>query len=92
MYNLVYKSNFKKNLEKLKKWNLNIFLKVWDILERLYDWPPFEKSYNVHELTWDYLWFLSINLTWDYRIIFTINQVLKEITIYYIWTHSELYK
>lgn len=92
MYNLIYKSNFKKSLQKIKKWNSNIFSKVWGVLERLYDWPPFEEIYNVHNLTWDFLWFSSINITWDFRIIFTINKDTKEIILYYIWTHSELYK
>lgn len=92
MYNLIYKSNFKKSLQKIKKWNKNIFSKVWIILERLYDWPPFQEFYNVHELNWDFKGFFSINITWDFRIIFSVDRIQKEITLYFVWTHSELYK
>lgn len=92
MYTLIYKSNFKKSLKKLKNWNHNIFLKVPKILEKLLNWPPFDEIYNVHELNWDYLGFLSINLTWDYRIVFTIDENLKEIKLFFIWSHSQLYK
>ncbi len=84
MYKLIYKSNFEKSLKNLKKWNIKIFSKVWKILEILYDWPPFEEIYNVHELSWDYKWFFSVNVTWDYRIIFTINKIEKEIVLYFI--------
>lgn len=96
MYNLIYKSNFKKSLQKIKKWNSNIFSKVWGVLERLYDWPPFEEIYNVHNLInfWQMLLFVIISpivISYYKEIGLSLFIVLLDILISFIMWYI-LYK
>ncbi len=89
MYKLVFDKNFLKHMKKRVSKKLKI--KVDNILDRLEQWPPFEKKYNVHQLHWEYFPYYSINLTGDIRIVFDIDKKRKIIYLLDIWTHSQLY-
>lgn len=89
MYKIKETKNFRKNLLKLDKKILN---KVFLVLEILKYWPPFEKIWNIHSLNWKYTKYFSINVSWDYRIIFNLDNDCNIITLFDIWTHSQLYK
>jgi len=54
---------------------------------------PFEKSLRNHSLTWEYLWYRSIDITWDYRAVFKEypNWTYEFVDFIDIWTHSQLY-
>jgi len=77
---IIQKGFLKKLDEKFKK-----------ILQVLQKWPPFDKSYNVHVLKWEYYPYYSINLTGDYRVIFDIDVKNKKLYLLDVGTHSQLY-
>ncbi len=89
MYEIIKTTKFSKSYKKLDEKYVKFTHKI---LERLFLWPPFEKEYNVHPLTWKYDKYFSINVTWDYRVIFNIDKEKQIIYLYDIWTHSQLYK
>ena len=87
-YKIFSKKRFDKKLVMINKKN---FLKTKMILLRLEKWPPFEQKYNVHNLKWKIQEYSSINVTGDWRIIFSVDEKEKQIVLYDIGTHSELY-
>ena len=92
MYTINYKKKFKKTIKSLKNSNNFIYNTAKKSVERLLDWPPFEKQWNVHNLQGKFNMYLSINVTWDWRIFFTLKETDKKIIIYNIWKHSQFYK
>ena len=84
-----YKKKFKKHFEKIDN---NIQQKTISKID-LFQINPFNKSLNNHALTWEYLWFRSINITWDYRAVFREywENKYEFVDFIDIWTHSELY-
>lgn len=89
MYEIYITKTFKKHYSKRIPKKLDEKLKK--ILQVLQKWPPFDKSYNVHVLKWEYYPYYSINLTGDYRVIFDIDVKNKKLYLLDVGTHSQLY-
>lgn len=68
------------------------FIKSYEKLNRKIQ-DKFDKSLRNHTLTWEYLWYRSIDITWDYRVIFKEypNWTYEFVDFIDIWTHSQLY-
>jgi len=79
----------KEVIKKLKKSDNFVKNNFINVFNRLKDWFPFEKEWNVHKLKWKYWTYWSINLSWDYRVVFRVKD--ETIFIDKIGTHSELY-
>lgn len=83
------KKKFIKSYEKLNR-------KIQDKFDEsflIFIKSPFDKNLRNHTLTWEYLWYRSIDITWDYRVIFKEypNWTYEFVDFIDIWTHSQLY-
>lgn len=88
--NIKYKKKFTKNFEKLDKKVQEKTLVRINIFQK----NPLDKTLDNHALTWEYMWYRSIDITWDYRAIFreNSNKTYEFVEFIDIWTHSQLYK
>lgn len=88
--NIKYKKKFTKSFEKLDK---NIQKKTL-LRVNIFQKNPLDQILNNHALTWEYLWYRSIDITWDFRAIFKEhpNGTYEFVEFMNIWTHSQLYK
>ena len=88
MFTITSTKKFNKSFKKIDDL---IFEKTLLSIERLKIWPPFEKSWNVHKLSWKYGEYYSVNVTWDFRLIFQINKWNHTVLLFDIWSHSKIY-
>ena len=85
-----FKKKFQKSYRKLDVKRRRLFQEKLSVFIE----NPSDKNLRNHALTWDYIWYRSINISWDMRAIFrgSWNTEYEFIEFYDIGTYAKLYK
>jgi mRNA interferase YafQ len=90
MYHLSYSTQFKKDIKRCqkRKYDFTLFKKVIELLEELGKLPPI---YKPHILSGDYSKHWECHIKPDWILIWTQDDINKEIYIVRTGTHSDLF-
>ncbi len=90
MWNILYSTQFKKDLKKYKRQSSKINA-LKSVLLQLQEKGTVDTSYKPHPLIGDYKGCLECHIQNDFLLIW-INSAEKSITLIRLGSHSELYK
>lgn len=85
-YKVVFKNSVKKDLKKIKQSNLkNQFESVVQVLKE----NPFQPTQSFEKLQPKHSGRYSRRINHQHRVVYTIDEELKVVTIYSAWSHYE---
>ena len=89
-YRLSWTAAFTRAFRRFMRRHPNLDNQVADVLKRLQT-NPFEPSLRLHSLSGNLSGKQAVSITYAYRIVLCVEIVDKEIILYNIGTHDEVY-
>lgn len=89
-YRLSWTAAFTRAFRRFMRRHPNLDNQVADVLKRLQT-NPFEPSLRLHSLSGNLSGKQDVSITYAYRIVLCVEIVDKEIILYNIGTHDEVY-
>ena len=90
MYIIKKWTQFKKDYKKIMNDNSKKS-ELFFVLKILMNWEKLPEKYNDHELKWKYIWFRECHIRPDFLLIYKIYKKELILSLFRLWTHSELF-